>query len=506
MVTYACIACSTPTEITINKSAGYQNLAQHVYTMHKNYGERMATAKSATVVSVAWAVSARAINVFGSLDWIVHSNLPFAFLSTARTRQYSSLKGMSPKTVRKYLSLVSDRIRLGITDNLPDGFGIVFDGWSCQNQHFLAIFASYMNDGQLKTPLLAMAPLHAAYDVASSEPIDIAHGAREHCLFLDSTLASYKRSRADVQYLVCDNCSVNKRLAKDLGVPMVGCASHRLNLAVKMFMDSELKEVVDVVRRLMIKLKTLNNGVRLRSKTPLAPGLHSETRWSSYFAMIKRFHALKPHLVDWETREIRNLLPSLQQEYQLTELLGHLTKLESITKTLQQASISMADVRTLFDDLIEEYPIMRHHLAPDAAIVLSASFEAAVVKAQNGMILSTEEAAELRAFEVKNTQAQTSDAADYATRVLKKARHDRAGLYMEVVRHMPPTSNLVERFFSQAKLVLNPLRQKMLPANFEAVLYLKLNPAYWPLDVVAEIVHDVPEDGATESSDDSEDN
>ena len=492
--TYVCLGCSTRTEISINKSAGYQNLAQHVYTTHKDFYDRMTATKGAVVVSLAQAISGRALNVFGCLDWMVHASLAFTFFSTARTKQYSSLRGMSANTIRKYLHLVSDRIRLGITDALPDNFGIVFDGWSCRNQHFIAVFATYTADGTLKTPLLSMAPLHSVDVEATDDASKIAHGAREHVLFIKSTLETYSRTLENAKYIVCDNCSVNKRMAKDLGVPMVGCASHRFNLAVQKYMSSGYKEVIDVVHKIMVKLKTLNNGVRLRSMTDLTPNLFNATRWSSYFAMLKRFMLLKPFLADFATTDFRDLLPSLHQEHVLSELLEHLTTLDSITKALQREDISMADVRTLFDDLVDVYPDMKQHLAVDAAIVLSPSFEKAVVKVQRGKRLATAETFALRNFERDVVVVPAATVTDYATRVLKKARIEQCDKYEDIVRHLPPTSNLVERFFSQAKFVLSPLRQKLLPANFEAILYLKLNQTYWSADVVAEVVHQVPED------------
>jgi hypothetical protein len=508
--TYVCHGCSTKTEIKINKSAGYQNLAQHVYTTHKDFYDRMSATKGAVVVSLARAISGRALNVFGCLDWMVHANLAFTFFSTARTKQYSSLRGMTPKTIRKYLHLVSDSIRLGITEDLPDSFGIIFDGWSCRNQHFIAVFATYMSDGKLKTPLLAMAPLHSTDAMTTEDESKIAHGAREHVLFIKTAIEKYSRSLQNVEYIVCDNCNVNKRMAKDLGVPMVGCASHRFNLAVQKFMNSGYKTVIDVVHKIMVKLKTLNNGVRLRTMTKLTPILFNATRWSSYYSMLKRFMLLKGFLADFPAAEFRGLLPSLQQEHELTELLEHLKTFESVTKALQREAISMADVRTLFDELVDEYPGMKHHLAVDAAIVHSPSFEKAVVKVQRGKRLATLETIALCNFERDVVPVPEVVVTDYATRVLKRARIEQCDKYEDIVRHLPPTSNLVERFFSQAKFVLSPLRQKMLPANFEAVLYLKLNPAYWSADVVADVVHqshvndETAEESATEDSDESE--
>ncbi|ETN00559.1 hypothetical protein PPTG_18002 [Phytophthora nicotianae INRA-310] len=44
-----------------------------------------------------------------------------------------------------------------------------------------------------------------------------------------------------------------------MGVPLVGCASHRLNLALKAFLAPYEADLCDV-QRLMKKLKTLSEG------------------------------------------------------------------------------------------------------------------------------------------------------------------------------------------------------------------------------------------------------
>ncbi|ETI33442.1 hypothetical protein F443_19877 [Phytophthora nicotianae P1569] len=43
----------------------------------------------------------------------------------------------------------------------------------------------------------------------------------------------------------------------------------------------------------------------------------------------------------------------------------------------------------------------------------------------------------------------------------------------------PPTSNTVERLFSQCKLVLTPQRTCMLPANIEMLAFLRVNRDLW---------------------------
>ena len=51
---------------------------------------------------------------------------------------------------------------------------------------------------------------------------------------------------------------------------------------------------------------------------------------------------------------------------------------------------------------------------------------------------------------------------------------------------IPPTSNICERIFSQAKLVLGLLRQSMSPERLNLLLFLKANRSYWDMQVVGE--------------------
>ncbi|KAG6949909.1 hypothetical protein JG687_00014560 [Phytophthora cactorum] len=53
------------------------------------------------------------------------------------------------------------------------------------------------------------------------------------------------------------------------------------------------------------------------------------------------------------------------------------------------------------------------------------------------------------------------------------------------VAEIPPTSNIVERLFSVARITLGLERHNMLPITFEAILFLRLNDGYWdvcPID------------------------
>lgn len=54
---------------------------------------------------------------------------------------------------------------------------------------------------------------------------------------------------------------------------------------------------------------------------------------------------------------------------------------------------------------------------------------------------------------------------------------------------IPATSDIVERLFSAAGLVLTDLRSSMLPYHAEVVLFLKINRSMWNVQMVNDLVN-----------------
>ncbi|KAG4229200.1 hypothetical protein PC116_g22459 [Phytophthora cactorum] len=120
---------------------------------------------------------------------------------------------------------VTRLVEAAIGDELPDGFGLMLDGWSHASEHYVAVFAWYEPDGVAKTVLLSMAPI-------INEP-DEDLSARTHRGVLAGMLErDFRKQLSCCKYFVGDNCSVNRRLTTMMQVPLVGCASHPLSRAV----------------------------------------------------------------------------------------------------------------------------------------------------------------------------------------------------------------------------------------------------------------------------------
>ena len=117
---------------------GYQNLLTHIYTKHPNYLQEIQNQES------VFKPSDKVTCIYGWLDWIISNVYPFNFCENAVTKKYSSLKPISKKTLMKYLELLTRAVEQRISQELPNHFGIMLDGWTDMSvsTHFVATLIS----------------------------------------------------------------------------------------------------------------------------------------------------------------------------------------------------------------------------------------------------------------------------------------------------------------------------------------------------------------------------
>ncbi|ETN19700.1 hypothetical protein PPTG_04929 [Phytophthora nicotianae INRA-310] len=151
-----------------------------------------------------------------------------------------------------------------------------------------------------------------------------------------------------------------------MGVPLVGCASHRLNRAVQKYLLQHEDDLA-AVQALMIKLRTLTQSAKLRLKTELQPVIRQDTRWSSTFGMLKRYFQLLEFL-----------------DADDDDIMEGLKDVESVAKALQGRDVDLQDVRQWFDELIALKPQFETHLGSRAEIVHSPDFESGCVRVLSG--------------------------------------------------------------------------------------------------------------------------
>jgi hypothetical protein len=181
-------------------------------------------------------VSEREQEVAKWIQFVVMKNLPVSFVDCEYTRDITRLKPISAKTLRRHILDVLSVTKETIQLELPSRFAIVFDGWTEGTQHFIGVAAAYLKPettGKEKPvqTMLSMKPL-------------LANGikgmrATDHIAHIERVLESYGKNLENILCLVGDNCSVNQSMARILGIPLIGCASHKFNLAVRQWISRQ---------------------------------------------------------------------------------------------------------------------------------------------------------------------------------------------------------------------------------------------------------------------------
>lgn len=459
------------------KGTGWSNLFSHIQSAHKDYQNIMKdNAKS------MFTVPSKVINMHSWIELMVMKNFPLTLVDDELFRKATCYDTISSNSLKKYMDLLCRKVEDELRADLPKKFGIIFDGWSEGSDHFIALFACYDCKGETKTPLLAFQPLP---DYDASTEIEYQLTAAAHKEFIISTLAYYQKGPESSAFLVGDNCSTNKALATLCRVPLVGCGSHRLNLAVKRFLEP-FEPILKKIHELMVKLSTIKQAAKLRRVTTLQPIKRNVTRWSSTFSMLKRFFELEEHL---DTRDVELLpfIPSRQEEQDLRNILSDLKVFESVSKKLQEANINLLIQRKLFDALISKYPQTLEYLGSASRIVHSPKFESGVCKILEGgnEELDEVEKEELLQFK-KPLIMDNEDETSFVDQVLKKQRLSE---YQDL-SFIPPTSNLAERFFSAASFVMTDLRKSTLPKNLETIMFLKCNRDLWDAELLTKVFNE----------------
>lgn len=469
-------------------ASGYTNLQVHINTHHKNWYEEMQSVHLDMNNNLTKFLDRKSLNIFGWMEWVVMENREFNFTEKPLTNKYTKLERISTETFMKYLELLTAEVEKIIIGLLPNNFGVLFDGWSEGSTHYIALFATYTTEKKsittVNTHLLAMAPLVSEDDFS----------ATSHKEFITWVIESiYKKRVHCISFLCGDNCSTNKALATSMSIPLVGCASHRFNLAVQSYLK-QYEQILNRVHELMKKLTTLKQAAKLRTRTTLRPVSRNATRWSSTFEMILRYFRIKD-FIDTADRELANLVPSSLEILALEELMTHLKKFQSVTLKLQEEAITLHDVRILFDKLVIDYPAMETHLSSTANIVQSPSFESGVVKIIAGMedTLDIFEKLHLRSYLLPASEDSlavvTPETLSYAESTLNKAKSSKSDSLYQNLEFIPPTSNMVERLFSTAKSIITDDRKSMSPFHLECVLFLKQNRSLWDSTTVAAVVN-----------------
>jgi hypothetical protein len=582
---HKCKCCNLVRNCNTKKS-GYGNLKDHLVSKHPDWqlilGHFANPGLAGPIDAFVVQISPKAHHIFNWLDWIVDGNKPFSFCEEKGTRKYTNLAKMSSKTLRKYIKFTGDKVRDKMSITLPKSFGLVIDGWTIGSDHYSCLFAAWTNKMNGKVDVMYLS-CNVAEDITAETVFDEAlpeaekkfgFSADDWFDIIVDCLRQYEfevdvDSIGDtVEFLSADNCSTNGALARraglilldytdctsadmihcTVGIPLIGCYSHKLNLAVAGIVGREEKRnragliiqeadgsrpVVNKLDQLMGSLKTLKNAARLRPLTKLRPERKNATRWYSLFHMLVKWKRIRQFVNAIEDFEVStsNLIPTHAENATLAVLLDVLRDFESVSQVLQRAgdeTLTLYQSRLLFDKLLDKYSTRYElsQLKANSELVTHPDFEKGIIKIQKGLdernkLTSREKNAVSRylkiiagasnnSLEVEDEIVENLGFADAciadAEREQKRRRIDTVADAYLPTAHVLSQSNLCERLFSLAKLIMTDRRQSMHPSTLNDLLLLKLNHKLWAVSDIHYMLQTIGDgEPAAEFSDDEDD-
>jgi hypothetical protein len=221
--------------------------------------------------------------------------------------------------------------------------------------------------------------------------------------------------------------------------------------------------------------------------------------------MLKKYLRLVPVFPQCQlSRDTKALLPSATENDDIADLCEVLEKCNDCSLLLQHddpEKVTLQTTRVAFDDISTliggRFPLFAAKLKPNADIVHNPDFESAVVKIQAGKesSLTPREKCAVSSFLLEDRDVNDRNEADaieetYTQRIMRKAEEQRTvkrSKYRPLL-HLCPTSVVVERLFSRAKLIMTPNRRRMDPSTLEMLLLLRCNKDLYDARTVDEAI------------------
>ena len=250
---FKCSMC--PKSRAQDTSAGYTNLVGHLEKYHpeykKLYQDDMVKSKGQPMLKyLKKRASAKAVNIYKWIKWVIDDNLPFDFVESEKTRENTKLDPISAKTLKKYMFALQKKVRSKIEKTLKKHkrLGTTTDGWSFGVEHYLGMFATIVEDKDTLDFLMTCS-VHEDIDdetewAQDTEEDEKIFGLSAEDLFdhtcavlvgdfsIDTDIGNFSEI---IDFLGGDSTSVNRSLADRSGVAHAGCESHRLQIGVSDF-------------------------------------------------------------------------------------------------------------------------------------------------------------------------------------------------------------------------------------------------------------------------------
>jgi hypothetical protein len=475
---------------------GYGNLMNHLKSkLHKNEWEEIYKSFSVNKVDNTQKLpfqvvkaSTQAMLRYRVINVILQSHLPTNIVERPSFRELVNHDEFTTaKTLKKCMLKLHDIVICEIGKKLPTKFGIVLDGWSDgSSNHMVSFFASCPLSNGCELILIGMNVLD---DITNQS-------AQNHVDTLRSILFKYGKDLSNVNFLVADNTNLNPCIANLLRVPFIGCASHKLNLAIRKFLidnDCVIDKVDNVMKRIAnsnVISGHLKEAQKALNKPLLRPIIRNLTRWSSTHNMLVRYVRIEEVLRDERMAQIHSIVLSVIELTKCKELLNVLDQLEFANKELQKDGLTLDYVRTLFDQIVEDFGHLSSAFGQYLRVSPTNHFENGIVALLRNQELSRYQKVHLRRFLLSDETSVTQETRAESERPLtlkekveqqtkkQKTEHSNHESYLSMY-HVIPTSNCCERINSQARLEKDYTRMSASNKMFEVRMMLRANKSYW---------------------------
>ena len=315
----------------------------HIKSQHPEYNKSQQSSVS-TFFQAGPSVTRTGHNNFGWIDWICMDLLPFSIVEKESTRKCSNLGSISRNTLIKYMEKLTKCVENEIAKELTDKFSLIIDGWTSGSTHFVGLFASYPSQRGYSTVLLAFSPLQS----------EISFTAQDHFEFIEYVLGIYGMSVDILVAISGDNAEINKCLANPLNVPLIGCSSHKLNLAVSKYLDRK-NEILWKIHGIMTKLRTPKLAGELRQFTALQSDVRNKTRWLSTMNMVARYLEIKGFVEQLPScSKLVDYIPTAKVNQELS-FQRNFSKTTFGYKSTSARKYLLCDARVLFEEVLKLY-------------------------------------------------------------------------------------------------------------------------------------------------------
>ena len=437
------------------------------------------------------------------LRLLIFDGAPFSLFESTNFRKLAKVSPPSRNTLKKDLLKLHQSCNLALKAELKGcgPYALQLDGWSRGSVHYVCVMISFcdVND-DYKERMLCFRPLPARTN----------QSAANHAKLIKQLLKEFELPRNELRCFVGDHASTNPALAKKhFKVPLLGCQSHRLNLAVKSYLDkekqvTELLEKIDAYMSWAVTNKEYGYIEKSALKRDLKTGFKGKRlnpiRWTSNFDVMARYKKLLEAKVIEDTLKIRReiILASSRKDREAWVAKGELSRDENDqvieicksfqknllpgTKHLQKPGLNYADAVNAIELVFADFPYIESFFKRFKSPCRK--FEQAVKEILDGnsktlppdlvqvadLFLKKNKLKDDDAGKKTKTSELPFDEKMRLKRLRKKHGQDK---YVSC-NFIPSTSVSVERAFSRGKFLLRDLRTSMSDNIFEALMV-----CYW---------------------------